>query len=55
MSRALVPMRAFVHVPVEPRYLMRIEHLIRHGHDERSPSRELWHFAVVAGVRGGEL
>ena len=40
---------------VEPRYLMRIEHLISNGQDKLSPRPELWFFAVVADFMGGKL
>jgi ADP-ribose pyrophosphatase YjhB (NUDIX family) len=40
---------------VEPRYLMRIWHLIPRGQDVRSPDPELWVYVVVAEARGGEL
>lgn len=40
---------------VEPRYLMRIEHLIPHGQNRLSPRPELWYFVVVAEIIGGKL
>ena len=40
---------------VEPRYLMRIWHMIPQEQDTQSPRPELWIFCVVAEVQGGEL
>lgn len=40
---------------VEPRYLMRIWHMIPEKQDRQSPSPELWVYVVVAEVKGGEL
>ena len=40
---------------VEPRYLMRIWHMIPQKQDRQSPSPELWVYVVVAEVKGGEL
>jgi len=40
---------------VEPRYLMRIWHMIPREHDRRCPRPELWVYVVIASVRGGAL
>jgi ADP-ribose pyrophosphatase YjhB (NUDIX family) len=40
---------------VEPRYLMRIWHMVPQEQDAQSPRPELWVYAVVAEVKGGEL
>jgi 8-oxo-dGDP phosphatase len=40
---------------VEPRCLLRIEHLIPQGQDQQHPRAELWRFVVVAEPTGGTL
>ena len=40
---------------VEPRYLMRIWHLIPQGQDVQDSDPELWLYVVVAEAKGGEL
>jgi ADP-ribose pyrophosphatase YjhB (NUDIX family) len=40
---------------VEPRHLLRIEHVIPRGQDRQRPTPELWHFYVVAKATGGKL
>ncbi len=40
---------------VEPRHLLRIEHLIPRGQDRQRPKAELWRFVVVAEATGGAL
>jgi 8-oxo-dGTP pyrophosphatase MutT (NUDIX family) len=40
---------------IEPRHIMRIEHVVPPGQDRRRPNPELWHFIVVAEVTGGRL
>jgi ADP-ribose pyrophosphatase YjhB (NUDIX family) len=40
---------------VEPRYLMRVWHVIPPGQDVQSPSQESWVYLVVARVKGGRL
>ena len=40
---------------IEPRHLLRIEHIIPRGQDERCPTLELWHFVIVAKATGGAL
>ena len=40
---------------VEPRHILRIEHLIPRGQDRQRPRVELWRFVIVAEVIGGTL
>jgi len=40
---------------VEPRYLMRIWHMVPREQDQQSPRPELWVYVVVAQAKGGEL
>jgi ADP-ribose pyrophosphatase YjhB (NUDIX family) len=40
---------------VDPRRLLRIEHVIPRGQDGRVPAPELWRFVVVAEATGGTL
>jgi ADP-ribose pyrophosphatase YjhB (NUDIX family) len=40
---------------VEPRHLMRIWHMIPPEQDKQSPRPELWVYAIVAQVKGGQL
>jgi len=40
---------------VEPRHILRIEHVIPHTQDKQYPVPELWRFVVVAEVTGGTL
>ncbi|HUX75356.1 MAG TPA: NUDIX domain-containing protein [Anaerolineae bacterium] len=40
---------------VEPRYLLRIEHFIPHGQDQRHPAAELWRYVIAAEATGGKL
>jgi len=40
---------------VQPRHLLRIEHVIPPRQDKKHPAPELWRFVVVAEVTGGTL
>ena len=40
---------------IEPRHLLRIEHIIPRGQDRQCPSPELWRFIIVAEATGGTL
>jgi 8-oxo-dGTP pyrophosphatase MutT (NUDIX family) len=40
---------------IEPRYLMRIEHVVPRGQDRQHPHPELWRFVLVAEATGGKL
>lgn len=40
---------------IEPRQILRIEHVVPPGQDKRRPNPELWHFIVVAEATGGQL
>jgi phosphatase NudJ len=40
---------------VEPRHLLRIEHVIPRGQSRQCPTTELWRFVLVAEATGGRL
>jgi ADP-ribose pyrophosphatase YjhB (NUDIX family) len=40
---------------VEPRHILRIDHVIPRGQGRQRPTPELWHFTIVAEVTGGTL
>jgi ADP-ribose pyrophosphatase YjhB (NUDIX family) len=40
---------------VEPRDILRIEHFIPYGQDQRHPAAELWRYVIAAEATGGKL
>ncbi len=40
---------------IEPRHLLRIEHIIPRGQNREHPAPELWRFVIIAEATGGRL